>query len=482
MALVGLERPPAPKTLDLFHALGYPGRLMKTTLVGALGLGRARLFGALLSCLVPLACGGGAQQAEANWPVNSKKWYDRAAQSLMVGDVDDAELAVVQAERVDPIPTRPEIRLLAAKVALARLDFEAAIKHTEGLTSSEALSTRGRALWYADRISEAADVLEKLVANPEVRDPWAVDIAKLARRGIGRQPFTVSGGLLAVSEMPRVGRSLLVPVELDGEPALAMIATGVSETVVDSSSSAEPKWVSLRFGERVVVKDVPALTKDLSSYSRQLNAPLKVLLGINLLRRLNPTFDLLGGQFVVRTFEPPQAVGATVVPVNYIRGGGMLVRVALGTQTKKTLGSALVDTAMDFPLALDEAGWNKAGKRTSTLTALPGAKGMSHGTVPMIALGALEIPEVPAIFGAPIAEIEKPLGIDLDGIIGSGFLAPFRVTLIDRGRTALLEPAPMAENMAGPAPAPSESTETSPSAPPPNPAPSVPTPAANAPR
>jgi len=455
---------------------------MKTTLVGALGSGRARLFGALLACLVPLACGGAAQHAEANWPASSKKWYDRATQSLAVGDVDDAELAVVQATRVDPMPTRPEIRLLSAKVALARLDFEGAIKQTEGLTSPEALSTRGRALWYADRISEAADVLERLVADPEVRDPWAVDIAKLARRGIGRQPFTVSGGLLGVSEMPRVGRSLLVPIELDGEPALAMVATGVSETVVDSSSSSEPKWVSLRFGERVVVKDVPALTKDLSSYSRQLNAPLKVLLGINLLRRLNPTFDLLGSQFVVRTFEPPQAVGATVVPINYIRGGGMLVRVALGTQTNKTLGSALVDTAMDFPLALDEGGWTKAGKKTAALTALPGAKGMSHGTVPVIALGALEIPEVPAIFGAPIAEIEKPLGIDLDGIIGSGFLAPFRVTLIDRGRTALLEPAPVTEMAQEPVQAPSVGTATPPPAPSPSGPSSVPEPAANTPR
>ncbi|HEY5962316.1 MAG TPA: hypothetical protein VIV60_37425, partial [Polyangiaceae bacterium] len=385
--------------------------------------------------------GCSAAPSGANWPPLAKKWFDRAEVSFRQGDVDDATLAIDNAIRVDD--KQPEIKLLAAKVALSRLEFERTIQLTEGLQSPQSLALRGRALWYADRITEAADVLERLVADPEVRDPWAVEIAKLARRGQGRKPFTMTGGLVAVTEMPRLGRSLLVPVELDGEPALAMVATGIPETVVDAAAGADPKWVSLKFGDSVEIKDVPALTKDLSGYSRQLNAPVKVLLGINLIRRLHPTFDFLGGQFVVRTYEPPAPPAATTVGVHYIRGGGMLVRATFGDPKAGKVSSLLIDTTMDLPLALDEGGWKKAGKTMQSLQAVPGSKNLTHGTIDLISLGALEIPSVPAVAGVPIADIEKPLELDLDGIIGSGFMILFRVTLADRGRTMWLEPMPV---------------------------------------
>lgn len=205
----------------------------------------------------------------------------------------------------------------------------------------------------------------------------------------------MSGGLLAVVNMPRVGRALLAPVEVDGEPALGMIATGVSETVIDASGGTEPKWVSLRFGERVEVKDVPALTKDLSSLSRQLNAPVKVMLGINLLRHLHPTIDLYGGQFVVRSFEPPPPPVATTVSLSYIRGGGMLVRGAFGSGETAIAGSFIIDTSMDFPLALDEGGWKKAGKQLSELQPIVGSRGMSQGHVPLFDLGLSRSPRYP---------------------------------------------------------------------------------------
>jgi len=400
-----------------------------------------RHLGVALGTIWVLAGCGAAPTQEASWPPLSKKWYDRASASFHQGDMDDANLAIDNALRVDD--KRVEVRLLAAKVALAKLDFDRAIQLTDGPEhSAESDSIRGRALWYADRTSEAADVLERLVANPEVRDPWAVDIAKLARRGTGRKPFTMTGGLVAVSEMPRLGRSLLVPIELDGEPALAMIATGVPETVIDATAGAEPKWVSLRFGERIEVKDVPALTKDLSSYSRQLNAPVKVLLGVNLLRRLRPTFDFLGGQFVVRTYEPPQPPTATVVGVSYIRGGGMLLRSNFGTEKSAKPGSLLIDTTMDLALVLDEEGWKKTGKNLADLQPLPGSKNLTIGVLDQLSLGSLEIPGVPAVRGVPIADIEKPLAMDLDGIIGSGMFVPFRITLADQGRSMWVEPMP----------------------------------------
>ncbi len=401
---------------------------------------------ALLSLLN--GCGGALSNREAEWPPIVKKWYDRAVASLRVGDMQDAALSSENASRLDP--KRPEIRLLCAKVALSRLEFDRVVQLTDGLSDPAAESIRGRALWYGGRIQEAAETLEHLVANPDIHDSWAVDIAKLARRGIGRKPFTISGGLLAIADMPHVGRALLVPVEVDGEPALGMIATGVSETVVDASGGTEPKWVSLRFGERLEVKDVPALTKDLSSLSRQLNAPVKVMLGVNLLRHLHPTFDLYGGQFVVRNFEPPPPPVATTVSLAYVRGGGMLVRGGFGTGNATIPASFIIDTSMDFPMALDEGGWKKAGKKLSDLQPIAGSKGMSQGQVPLFTFGTLEIPDVPALSGVPIQEIERPVEMDLDGIIGAGMLAPFRVTLADEGRAMWLEPIPVDPSMLPP--------------------------------
>ena len=435
----------------------------KSSNIGFVGL---LLGGGLL-----LAGCGAAPTQEASWPPMSKKWYDRGQESFRTGDIDDANLAVENALRVED--KRPEIRLLAAKVALAKLDFDRAIQLTEGINSPENDAVRGRALWYSDRFAEAADVLERLVANPEVRDPWAVDIAKLARRGTGRKPFSMSGGLVAVTEMPRLGRTLLVPIELDGEPALAMVATGVPETVIDATAGAEPKWVSLRFGERIEVKDVPALTKDLSGYSRQLNAPIKVLLGVNLLRRLRPTFDFMGGQFVVRTYEPPQPPTATTVPLSYIRGGGMLLRANFGTENAEKPGALLVDTTMDLALVLDEGGWKKSGKDTKSLSPLPGSKSLTIGLLEQFAIGSLTIPGVPAVNGVPVADIEKPLGVDIDGIVGSAMFVPFRVTLADQGRTMWVEPMPLApeeEAVAQPGNAPAAASDA-PSSPPVNTAP-----------
>jgi len=372
----------------------------------------------------------------------SKRWFDRGDASFRQGDIDDAESAVDNALRVTP--DREEVRLLAGRVALAKLEYERAIQVLKGLDSSEARSLRGRAYWYAGDVDKAADELEKLVADPEVRDPWAVEIAKLARRGVGRKPFELSGGALAVTDMPRTGStSMIVPLEINGEPGLGLIATGTAEAVVDASAGAQPSWVSLRFGERIEVRDVPALAKDLSGISRQVNAPIKILLGVNLLRHLHPTFDLIGGQFVVRTYEPPPPPVATTLKLSYVRGGGMLLRGAFGSEPSAALCSLLVDTSIVYPVALDSGGWKKAGVAESSLRSVPNGGALKQGTIPLLKLGAFDLPSVPGLAGdQPVKEREDGLGIELDGLIGSGLLANFRVTLADGGRTMWLEDMP----------------------------------------
>jgi hypothetical protein len=429
--------------------------------------------------LAALACGA-APSPRADWPPLAKRWFERAEKSYHQADIEDAALAIDNALRVEP--RREEIRMLAARIALAELEYDRAIQHLQGFQSTDARGIRGRALWYAGRIEQAADELEALLTDPEVRDPWATSVAKLARRGAGRTPFSMSGGLVAVSEMPQAGSTaLIVPLEINGEQALALIATGVPEAVIDSGpgGAGEPSWISLRFAERVEVKDVPALAQDLSGISRQLNAPIKMLMGVNLLRHLHATVDFTGRQFVVRTYEPPPPPNATTVKLSYIRGGGMLMRASMGIEQTAASASLLVETSMPFAVALDEAGWKKAGVAVTSLKAVPGAGGLRAGMLPVLRLGAFEVPEVPGVFGAPVEEIEKGLNMDLDGFVGSMLLAAFRVTLFDGGRSMWLEDLPM-EAVRSRAPQPPRPTG-GPGAAPPAPSPTPP-PGASAPQ
>jgi hypothetical protein len=287
-------------------------------LIGAV-LGAAAAI-TLAEC-TPARGPGGADRS----PV-AQKWLERTKSSYASVDLDDAWDAARSA--VQAAPNDVEVRTWAGRVALARLDFAETVRLLKGVDTSDARGLRGRAKWYAGDIDQAADELEAMLQDPEVHDGWAKAIATLARRGVGRKPFQLNGGLLAVSEMPRLpgATTFLVPLEIDGEQALAMVATGTAEVTLDSSSRKEPSWVSLRFANRIEVKDVPAMVQDLSGISRQMNVPLKALLGVNLLRHLNVTFDYIGGQFIVRTFTPPIPPSATRVPIAYVKGGGMLMR------------------------------------------------------------------------------------------------------------------------------------------------------------
>ena len=412
-----------------------------------------RTFGlAVFLALASAGCAG--TNSEAEFPPVAKQWYERGEKSFRTGDLEDAELAVENALRA--APGREETRLLAGRVALSRLDYDRSIQVLKGIDSADASGVRGRALWYKGEVQQAADELELLLRDPSVKDGWAVEIVKLARRGVGRKPFDVKGSLLAVMEMPRTGPGglMVVPVEVDGSPSLGMIATGTAEAVVDASSSAEPSWVSLRFDDRIEVRDVPVLAKDLSGISKQIGAPIKILLGVNLLRHLRPTIDAAGGQFIVRTFDPPPPPAATTIRLAYARGGGMLVRGAFGSGDTAPACSLLVDTTLTFPVALEGAAWTKAGVPPSALQSVQNGSGLKQGVLPSLRLGAYEVPRIPGVSSdAAVKEREDGLGVDIDGLLGSGLLGTFRVTLIDGGRSMWLEDLP-AEALIPPTPIP----------------------------
>ena len=355
------------------------------------GLHRA-LEAASVVTLVTLtaACGTPDPTTAKRTPL-ADQWLTRAKQSYKGGDIDDARSSIDSALQAAPLDR--DVRVMKARVALTRLELADAVKLTEGIPTTEAHQLRGRALWYSGDLDQAADELEAMLKDPQVKDPWAREVAKLARWGTGRKPFRTEGGLLASVEMPQAGAALVVPLEIEGEQVLGLVATAVGELVIDSTTRREPAWVNLRFGPSFEVKDVPALTQDLTPLSRQFGAQIKALLGVNLLRRLHVTFDRRGSQFVVRRDDPPPPPDASRVSLFYVRGGGMMMRASVA---KREDGESpfLVDTSAFYPLALEDALFKRAGMDLGSLKPDPAVPGnLKLGILPTLHLGAFDLPQ-----------------------------------------------------------------------------------------
>jgi hypothetical protein len=401
----------------------------------------ARSTALALAAAALLAGCSGAASPDNGRPADAEKWYRRAQTDFTQADFEEAHDSIAKASQL--VPEDQEVKTLAARIALASLDYAEVLRLLKGVRTSEAAGLRGRALWYKGELEAAADELDAMLNDPEVKDDWAKSISKLARRGAGRTPFVLSGGMLASLEMVHVSPVapyFIIPIEIDGESALAMLATGSAEVVLDSATRPEPSWVSLRLGQRLEVHDVPALAQDLSGISKEIGAPIKALLGVNLLRHLNSTIDYEGRQFVARSYAPPPPPSATRLNLHSVRGGGMIVRGTMGGE-KGPSAALLVDTSRPFPLALDAGGWKKAGSTVESLKLVAGdpEQKLREGTVPLLRLGAFDVPRVLGIHGIPVADLEKVMGVDLDGVMGAGLLYQFRCTFGDDGRVLWIE-------------------------------------------
>ncbi len=398
----------------------------------------------MASGVVATGCGPSVGAQSPSRPPLANQWLERAKVSYRAADFDDARDSARKA--LAAAPSDPDARELAARIALARLDFGEALKLTEGLESSASHGLRGRAFWYSGDVEHAADELEALLADPSVKDPWARDVAALARRGAGRHPFEMAGGVVGEVDMPRgiervpLGAADVVPCELDGERILALVATGSSEVVIDSTSRREAAWVSLRF-DRLEVNDVPALVTDLSAVSRQLGVPIKALLGAQFLRHTHATFDRRGDQFVVRRREAEPPPDASRVPLYYLRGGGMVLRATVSSKDEAPI-PLYVDSTRPFPILLSEAGWKRAGIDMSTLASSPDAPNVKRGAVPVFRMGGFDLAKIPAIGGVDLGDLTNGQEIDVAGVVGADLLAFFRVTFADEGRFVWIEPDP----------------------------------------
>lgn len=112
------------------------------------------------------------------------------------------------------------------------------------------------------------------------------------------------------------------------------------------------------------------------------------------------------------------------------------------TADKSARAPLLIDTSMRFPLALDQGGWKKAGLNAMDLKVIPEdpEQKLREGIVPVLRLGAYDVPKVPGVYGPNLLDLEKVLTpLNLDGVIGAGLLAHFRMTFADDGRVMWLE-------------------------------------------
>jgi len=428
---------------------------------------RCNLLALLALLVVPMACGpsiGGGAPARA--PL-ATQWFERAKVGYRNADFEDAGDAIKRA--LAAAPTDAEIRELAGRIALVRLDFPEALKQTEGLDSTEAHGIRGRAFWFSGDLEHAADELEAMLADPKVKDAWAHDVAGLARRGAGRHPFEMEGRSVGAIEMPRgldrvsLGAANVVPCELDGERILALVATGSSEVLVDANSRHDPAWVDMRF-DQVEIKDVPALVQDLSPLTRQLGVPIKALIGAQLLRHAHATFDRRGDQFVVRRQDATPPPDASRVPLYYLRGGGMILRATVTAKDEDAV-PMLVDSSRPFPLLLQDGAWGKAGVDVHSLVPMPNDPTIKHGIVPMFRVGGFDLAKMPAIEGVDMHELTSGIDIDLGGVVGADLLAFFRITFADDGRFMWIEPDPsLLGPNSQPRPGPPDVPSTAPSA------------------
>jgi hypothetical protein len=415
---------------------------------------------ALGLALTPAACGPSVGPQSPRPPL-ATKWLDRAKASYRSGDFDDAHDAAKRA--LGFAQSDPDVRELAARIALVRLDYAEAIRLSEGLESGEAHSTRGRAYWYSGDLEHAADELEAWLSDPKVKDEWAREVAALARRGAGRHPFELDGGMVSEVDMPRsisgipLGAWNVVPCELDGARILALVDTGASEVLIDSNSRHEPSWVDLRF-DRMEVKDVPALVQDLSPLTRQLGVPIGALLGSQLLRHAHVTFDRRGDQFIVRRQDPSPPPDASHVPLFYARGGGMVLRATVTPNDEAWL-PLLVDSSRPFNLFLQDSAWKMAGVDIGQLAPVSTVPNTKRGLLPTFHVGRENIEKLEAYQGPALSEQLNGIDIDLAGVVGADVLAYFRMTFADDGRFVWMEPDPTLfgphQNASAPTPAPS---------------------------
>ena len=191
--------------------------------------------------------------------------------------------------------------------------------------------------------------------------------------------------------------------------------------------------------------DVPALAQDLSGISKELGAPIKALLGVNLLRHLNATFDFAGHQFVVRSFVAPAPARGDARSTSTTCAAAAWSCAARSAARRARAPRSWSTPRRPFPVALDDDGLEEGGRRRRHAQAHPRRPRAEapRGHRPPPAPRRLRPPAAcTALYGVPLADLEKATAVDLDGLVGAGLLYRYRCTFADDGRVLWIEDDP----------------------------------------
>ena len=97
-------------------------------------------------------------------PPMAEKWFRRAQADFQSADVEEARDSAANALAITPNDV--DVRLLAARIALARLEYDEALRFLKGVKSSDASGLRGRALSSASQLASTTRPWEVLRSIP----------------------------------------------------------------------------------------------------------------------------------------------------------------------------------------------------------------------------------------------------------------------------------------------------------------------------
>src|SRR5262249_19548644 len=118
---------------------------------------QGRVFSALLA-LSALTIGGCPLTPYNSPPEKAEGWDQRAQRARLEADFQEAHDSAEKALAI--VPEDPQVRVLAAHVALTSLDYAEVLRLLKGIKSTEASALRGRAFWYKGELEAAADELD----------------------------------------------------------------------------------------------------------------------------------------------------------------------------------------------------------------------------------------------------------------------------------------------------------------------------------
>jgi hypothetical protein len=359
---------------------------------------------------------------------------EASRQALVEGDFERAERLANAA--LSEAPGDATAQQVAARIALAHGDHRRVLAVLADATEPELVRLRARARHAGGDLEGTLSDLSS-VDGQEPVDGWAEAMLPLARLGAVLPCYGREGSARAT--LPFAGRSPLplVEVRVDGRSVVALIATQADLTIVDDELRGEAGIVGRVDLGGLVMKNVPAIVRDLAPIGAQVGEDVGAVLGLDVLLRLGATLDFRERWLVVGEVER-RGDDLFAAPFLTLAGSFLAVEGRLDDRRDVLLA---FDTAGPFPLAVSDAVVRGLGHGLESLPRAEGAPSDDVRTLMVreLAIGDVEIAGVPAATGLIPADLSELAGAPVEGIVGALTLQQMRVTIEPETRRLLFD-------------------------------------------